>query len=181
MGMKLYRAFLAGAAIVACTGCRGSVPEMTADTIFTGGTIITVNDAAPSADALAVKDGRILVVGAKADVLKAKGPSTKLVDLGGKTMIPGIIDPHSHIMFGMGMINQANVSSPPVGPTNTPQEIVVELRKFAQAKSIKPEQGKLADLAILSANPLTVQPDAIKDIKVVETIKDGKTIYTRPQ
>ena len=41
------------------------------------------------------------------------------------------------------------------------------------------EPGKLADLVILDRNPLTVDPMAIKDIRVVETIKEGKTIYTR--
>jgi predicted amidohydrolase YtcJ len=40
------------------------------------------------------------------------------------------------------------------------------------------ENGKRADLVILDKNPLKVDPIAIKDIKVVETIKDGKTIYT---
>jgi hypothetical protein len=39
------------------------------------------------------------------------------------------------------------------------------------------EPGKLADLVILDKNPMTVPPMAIKDIKVVETIKDGKTIF----
>ena len=39
------------------------------------------------------------------------------------------------------------------------------------------EPGKLADLVILDRNPLTVDPAAIKDIKVVQTIKEGQTIY----
>jgi predicted amidohydrolase YtcJ len=39
------------------------------------------------------------------------------------------------------------------------------------------EMGKLADMVILDRNPLTVDPSTIKDIKVVETIKEGKTVY----
>jgi predicted amidohydrolase YtcJ len=42
------------------------------------------------------------------------------------------------------------------------------------------EPGKLADLVILDRNPLTVDPMAIKDIRVVETIKEGETIYRAP-
>ena len=43
------------------------------------------------------------------------------------------------------------------------------------------EIGKVADLVILDKNPLKVEPMAIKDIRVVETIKNGKTIYKRPR
>ncbi len=50
-----------------------------------------------------------------------------------------------------------------------------QYREEGSKGSIEP--GKLADLVILTASPLTVQPDTIKDIKVVETIKEGKTIY----
>ena len=42
------------------------------------------------------------------------------------------------------------------------------------------EPGKLADLVILDHNPLTVDPMTIKDIKIVETIKEGRTIYSAP-
>jgi hypothetical protein len=42
------------------------------------------------------------------------------------------------------------------------------------------EPGKLADLVVLSANPLKVQPMAIKDIQVLETIKEGRSIYINP-
>jgi predicted amidohydrolase YtcJ len=41
------------------------------------------------------------------------------------------------------------------------------------------EAGKLADMVVLSANPLRVEPMAIKDIQVLETFKDGKSIYKK--
>lgn len=61
-----------------------------------------------------------------------------MVDLDGKTLLPGFIDPHSHFSSGMAMEDQANVTAPPVGPASTAAEIVSELERFAKAKSKKP-------------------------------------------
>lgn len=117
---------------------RKEAPKVFADTIYTGGEIVTVVYSAPSAEALAVKGTRILAVGSQADVLRLKGNDTKVVDLGGKTMIPGIVDSHSHFMAAAAMADRANVSAPPVGPAKNGQGIVGELRKFIQGKGIKP-------------------------------------------
>jgi len=88
-----------------------------ADTIYHGGTILTMNGEAPSyAEAVAVKEGKIVFVGSKADALKRKGESTQVRDLGGKAMLPGFIDAHSHFIFALNMVNQVNVANPPVGP-----------------------------------------------------------------
>lgn len=109
-----------------------------ADTIYHGGTIITVNDEAPSAEALAVKDGRILAVGPKADVLQKKGDATRMVDLGGKTLIPGFIDPHSHIAayefaWGLPVLNP-----PPVGDVEEIADIIAKLRAYVASKKLAP-------------------------------------------
>ena len=108
-----------------------------ADTIYTGGHIITINDAAPSAEALAVKDGKILAVGAKADVLKTKGAATKLVELGGKTLLPGFIDGHSHFISALTAANQANVYPAPFGPGSSIEGIIGALKKLQQDQHIK--------------------------------------------
>src|SRR5437764_11566883 len=98
MKMKLFLTLLAGATVAIPGVCHGSAPEKAADIIYTNGIIITVNEAMPEAKALAVKDGKILAVGTEADVLRTKGDATKLVDLGGKTLIPGFVDAHSHFV-----------------------------------------------------------------------------------
>lgn len=67
-----------------------------ADTIFFGGQIITVDENNPTAEALAVGDGKILAVGARDEVFRLKNSNTELVDLAGKTLMPGLIEPHSH-------------------------------------------------------------------------------------
>lgn len=114
-------------------------PDAAADAIYFGGDIITVNDAQPTAEALAIKDGKIIAVGTLSGLTAgAKGAATRMVDLQGKTLLPGFIDPHSHFLNGMAMEDQANVTAPPVGPASTAAEIVAELQRFAKAKSKQP-------------------------------------------
>jgi len=87
-----------------------------ADTIYTDGRILTMNDAQPAAEAVAVKDGRILAVGALADLGRHKGASTRMFDLGGRTMLPGFVDSHGHVVFGGLQALSANLLPPPDGP-----------------------------------------------------------------
>ncbi|MEM8575689.1 MAG: hypothetical protein AAGF48_13775 [Pseudomonadota bacterium] len=64
-----------------------AIAQEVADTIFSGGPILTIDDAAPTAEAVAVKGGRIIAVGALADVERHNGDNTKLFDLTGRTML----------------------------------------------------------------------------------------------
>src|SRR5438270_3890790 len=70
----------------------------TADTILVNGKIITVDDRFTIAEALAVRGERIIAVGSNADIEKLKAPSTRVVDLNRRTVIPGLIDNHAHFM-----------------------------------------------------------------------------------
>ena len=105
----------------------------TADVIYHGGDIVTVDDKNPTAEALAVSKGKIVAVGTKADVLKLKGETTKLVDLGGKTLVPGFLDGHSHFINCLQVAHQANCFAPPAGPGKSIADIIASL-KMTQAK-----------------------------------------------
>jgi len=78
-----------------------SGPENPADSVYINGIIYTVDEANPKAQAVAVKDGLILVVGTSEEIQAYVGESTEVIDLQGKTMTPGIIESHAHLM-GIG-------------------------------------------------------------------------------
>ncbi len=63
--------------------------QQTAESIWSGGPILTMNDKAMRAEAVAVANGKILAVGQRSEVMKLKGPQTQLVDLKGRTLVPG--------------------------------------------------------------------------------------------
>jgi predicted amidohydrolase YtcJ len=68
-----------------------------ADLVFKNGNVYTVDDARPKAEAVAIKGDRILFVGSNSDAEKYVGSNTRVVDLGGKTMLPGMTDAHHHL------------------------------------------------------------------------------------
>jgi hypothetical protein len=73
-----------------------SIAVAAPDAIFHHGKVITVDDRFTIHSALAVEGVRITAVGSDDEVLKLKGPDTRLVDLAGKTVLPGLIDSHTH-------------------------------------------------------------------------------------
>jgi predicted amidohydrolase YtcJ len=75
-----------------------SVPawSQTADTVLVNGKILTVDSQFSTQDAIGIRDGRITAVGKTDDVRRLAGPSTQVIDLKGRTVIPGLIDSHLH-------------------------------------------------------------------------------------
>ena len=71
-----------------------------ADTILHGGNIVTLDSGLPVAEAVAVRGGRIVAVGSDAEVLLFSGPETEEIDLGGRSVIPGLADNHFHGVGG---------------------------------------------------------------------------------
>jgi len=72
----------------------------TADLILHHGLITTLDRANPTASAVAIKDGKFVAVGHDKEAMALAGPKTKVVDLKGKRVLPGLIDNHLHIIRG---------------------------------------------------------------------------------
>ncbi|NBC23947.1 MAG: amidohydrolase family protein [Gammaproteobacteria bacterium] len=111
----MRRTIIAVAAAVGAFATLVAAAAEPADTIYHNGTIITIDDARPAAEAVAVRDGRILAVGSEAEVLETAGQNTRRVDLAGRTMLPGFVDSHGHgYMIGL-QASTANLLPPPDG------------------------------------------------------------------
>lgn len=120
------------AVVLALGGCVGAGEPVheKADLIYRNATILTMNSDQPVAQAVAIRDGRILAVGSSAQVDRHAGAATRIVDLEGRTMIPGLYDAHSHFTFaGTTARYEANLNSPPIGPVRSIDDLVDSLKQ----------------------------------------------------
>ena len=107
-----------------------------ADRIYRGGPILTMNDAQPQVEALAVQGQRILAVGSWDQLRGLVGERTEVVDLKGRTLMPGFIDAHGHLMGWILYWGTPDLAPPPAGPIETISEIQDALRSYITAKNI---------------------------------------------
>lgn len=98
-----------------------------ADVIVTNAVIRTMDSAQPTATAFAVADGRIALVGSDDEVRAIADADTELVDLGGATVIPGLVDVHNHHL----MAGEADLYQLAFSPTATFDEVVDAVRSYA--------------------------------------------------
>ncbi len=78
-----------------------------ADTIFFNGALITMEASQPTAQAIALRDGLVQALGTDEEILSLRGPDTLAVDLQGRTMMPGFIDGHTHILAFPGRMGRS--------------------------------------------------------------------------
>jgi len=138
--MKLKKLLLFSIITIIFASCNQSNNTATkdaADAIYFGGDIITMEGDNPAyAEAVAVKNGKIVFVGKKADAEKLKGDSTQMNDLKGKTLLPAFMDAHSHYINSLFVANQCILYAPPSGPGKDVESIVDALQKFADERKI---------------------------------------------
>ena len=102
------------------------------DTVLVNGKIITVDARSSVQEALAIREGKIAALGPSSDIRKLAGPATRIVDLGGRTVIPGLIDSHLHaIRAALSFTSEVNW----IGARSLPEALA---RIGAAARSREP-------------------------------------------
>lgn len=131
--MKIIAWIVSACAAVAALGFHG--PAFAADsTLLIRGHIFTGNAKAPWASALAISDTHIQAIGKDAEVLKRRGTRTQVIDLHGRTVIPGIVDSHEHMLFGSYALHGLNFSTPDASITAEKADVIVDrLKAYAAA------------------------------------------------
>src|SRR5204862_1938194 len=103
--------------------------------IVTNAAVYTIDKQRPKAEAVAVIGDRIVAVGSRAEIDLWRGPQTKVIDAGGKLVLPGFNDAHVHFISGGAQLDQANLND-----AATPQEfarrIATQMSKTAKGEWI---------------------------------------------
>ncbi len=134
-----FRGILIGTTIIAAVAGQALAQTVPVDLIISGGPILTMEGPTPRyVEAVAVAGGKIAFAGSRDDAMRLRSSATAMKDLGGKVMLPGFIDPHSHFTDSLSLADRINVSAPPVGPASDPDRIVAELKSGAAKKALKP-------------------------------------------
>ena len=169
---RLAALCLATAALAAC----GPAPEDTADLALTGGRIYTVDAGRSWAEAVAIKDGRILYVGSDKGARAHIGKATRVVDLGGRMVVPGFQDAHVHPISAGVEANSCDLNA-----ADTVEEYVELIRQYAAAHPDEPwitgggwlmsafGPGALARKELIDA--------VVPDRPVILWSRDGHTVW----
>jgi predicted amidohydrolase YtcJ len=121
------------AALLLSPLATGSAPEPPADLILTGGRVWTADPSQPWAEAVAVRDGRVVFVGRDADATRLRGPKTQALALRGRLVTPGFEDAHLHLMSGARNLERVDLSE-----ETTLTGLQERIRQFAQANPKSP-------------------------------------------
>jgi predicted amidohydrolase YtcJ len=155
------RDFMRGLGAIAATAAAGSPLEVlakaesatAADQIFISKTIHTMNSKNAVVEAVAVRQGKIMALGSRKDLIGLSGRNTQVIDLGERVVLPGFVEPHMHSNF---------CSLRPwldVGPFTTAnmEEALGKIQQTAATTALPWVQGKMLDPSIMPGAPMTRQ------------------------
>ncbi len=112
--MRVDRAVVTGLALFLVASCERTAVPAGADLILVDGVVWTGGEGVPTAEAVAIRDGRIRYVGASEGARRMEGPSTRVIELEGRFVTPGFIDNHTHfnrageLLLGVNLLDVAD-------------------------------------------------------------------------
>ena len=124
----MHKSFLTALVVTIALACPAAAQQP--DTVLLNGKILTVDRTSSTREALAIRDGRITAVGTTADIRRLAASTTRVIDLQGRTVIPGLIDSHMHaIRAAQFFATEVNWIGAP-----TLTEALARMRAAAQAR-----------------------------------------------
>ena len=126
-------AFLGGLVVLAAIATRPpSAPE---HEIYVNGNVLTMDATGTVSEAVSLREGLIDSVGSSEAILALVGDNTVVVDLRGRTVLPGFIDAHGHFPGSGQTVFSADLNSPPIGEVTNLSQLLERLTRLAQARS----------------------------------------------
>jgi predicted amidohydrolase YtcJ len=157
-------------AVALLIGCDQQPVDEAADTVYTNGRIYTVNQAQLWAEAVAIKDGKFIAVGSSVDINAMAGNGTKLIDLNGRFVMPGLHDIHLHIQNAYTAdALKGELLFIPSGITSV-DELEKVLRRYVDAN---PD----AELLFAENLPYTLFPDNHPKKEFLDAIVEDRPFY----
>ena len=179
MGGLLLAALAAAVAVVA-VGCGGGSDVAPADVVLRGGKVVTMDAKRSVAQAVAVRGGRIEFVGSDADAASRIGPSTKVIELGGRMLMPGFIDAHLHSLAGGRALLVCDMAYQPLTRAQLTARLQACLDASADAAPgtwLEAVNWDRASTASLDADPTRATLDALPTTRpIVVTSSDFHTV-----
>jgi predicted amidohydrolase YtcJ len=178
MSTRIRRSSLAlalAAASFLAVACGGGLPAEQADLILTNARVVTMAAKPARAEALAVAGGRIVFAGASRDALRLRGEATRVVDLGGRLVLPAFQDSHIHLVTGGVELGLCDLNG-----LGTTEAVLAKIRDYARAH---PEAAWITgggwDLPLFpDANPRREDLDAlVPDRPAVLASADGHSAW----
>jgi predicted amidohydrolase YtcJ len=164
---RTMSAWLAGcaaaAALVGLASCGGSVPSSPATLVMRGGKVLTMDANRSVASAVAVYGNRIVAIGDDASVSSYIGPDTKVVELAGRSVVPGFIDAHIHPVLGAERLGQCSMD----GETLSIAQVLPRIQACVDAE-VNPAPDKW--IQVVNVNPANFVASA-NDLDTISTTR----------
>ena len=131
--LLIFLALLSGLAVVVAILIRPTAVPV--HELYINGTVLTMDESDSIAEAISVREGRIEAVGSSEAMLELAADNTQIIDLRGRTLMPGFVDAHGHFPGSGQTVFSADLNSPPIGEVTDMASLIERLSDFAARRS----------------------------------------------